>query len=117
MLSLGWSEITIIVIIVIMIVGPKELPNIIKQLGYFSKKIKSLSREFNTTINNLAKEAEIDQVQKDIKKISNLDPKDEILKHSKIKSEFKEINTTFNKLNKNIQNLDEVENKENSDDK
>ena len=117
MLSLGWSEITIIVIIVIMIVGPKELPNIIKQIGYFSKKIKLLSREFNTTINNLAKDAEIDQVQKDIKKISKLDHKNEILKNSKIKSEFEEINTTFNKLNKDIQNLDEVENKENSDDK
>ena len=79
MLSLGWSEITIIVVLVIIVVGPKEIPNLLKQLGYISKKIKSLSRDFNTSLNNIVKETEIDQVQKKIKKISKIDVKEEIL--------------------------------------
>ena len=40
MLSLGWSEITIIIVLVIIVVGPKEIPNLLKQLGYVSKKNK-----------------------------------------------------------------------------
>ena len=55
MLSLGWSEITIIIVLVIIVVGPKEIPNLLKQLGYVSKKLKSLSRDFNTSLNNIVK--------------------------------------------------------------
>ena len=103
MLSLGWSEIAIVIIIVVLVVGPKELPNIIKQFGYFSKKIKSLSREFNTSINNIVKEVEIDQVKKKIDEVSSLDIEDEILKNTDTKSEFDEINTSLKKLNKNTE--------------
>ena len=40
MLSFGWSEIALIVVVVIIVVGPKEIPNLLKQLGSFSKSIK-----------------------------------------------------------------------------
>ena len=41
MLSLGWTEISIVLVIVILVIGPKELPTLLKQLGYLSKKVKS----------------------------------------------------------------------------
>ena len=110
MLSLGWSEITIIIVLVIIVVGPKEIPNLLKQLGYVSKKIKSLSRDFNTSLNNIVKETEIDQVQKKIKKISKIDLKEEILNKAEIKDEFKDINSSFNKINKDLDNLDKEKN-------
>ena len=106
MLSLGWSEITIIVVIIVIVVGPKELPSLLKQLGTFSKKIKSISREFNTTINNIAKETEIDQIEKNVKKISNVDVKNKIIKETKIKEEFDQINESMDKLNKDIKEID-----------
>ena len=106
MLSLGWSEITILIVLVIIVVGPNEIPNLLKQLGYFSKKLKSISKEFNANLNNLAKEAEIDKIQKDIKKISSFDPKKEILKKSEIESQFKDINQSFNKLDKEVKNME-----------
>ena len=111
MLSLGWSEITIVLVIVILIIGPKELPTLLKQLGYLSKKIKSLSRDFNTSINNIIKETEIDQVQKKIEKVSSLDVKEEILSKTDTKSEFETINTSFDKLNKDINIIKDKTNK------
>ena len=110
MLSLGWSEITIIIVLVIIVVGPKEIPNLLKQLGYVSKKIKSLSRDFNTSLNNIVKETEIDQVQKKIKKISKIDVKEEILNKAEIKDEFKDKNSSFNKINKDLDKLDKEKN-------
>ena len=101
MLSLGWSEISIIFIIVVIVVGPKEIPNLLKQLGYISKKIKSLSRDFNTSVNNIVKETEIDNIKKEINKVSKLDIKKEI-ENNDIISEFSDINSTFEKLNDNI---------------
>ena len=105
MLSIGWTEVTIIFIIVVLVIGPKELPTLLKQVGYFSKKIKSISREFNTSLNNLAKEAEISEVKKSIDSISNENIKEKIIKKAEIKSEFKDINTSFDKLKKNIDEI------------
>ena len=47
MLSFGLSEILLTVVVVIIVVGPKELPNLLKQLGSFSK---SLSGPMRTAI-------------------------------------------------------------------
>tara|TARA_Y100001970_G_C14151931_1_gene813229 strand:- start:104 stop:448 length:345 start_codon:yes stop_codon:yes gene_type:complete len=106
MLSLGWSEISIIVFIVIIVVGPKELPTLIKQVGFFSKKIKSISREFNTSLNNLAKEAEIDKIQNEVKNINSSDIKTKIIEESNVKKEFDDINTSFKKINKDIKDIE-----------
>ena len=111
MLSLGWSEISIIVVILILVVGPKELPTILKQIGLFTKKIKKISREFNTTLNNITKEAEIDQIKKQINKVSSLDIKNEILEKTQTKTEFEDINQSFEKINKDIQEIDKDSNK------
>ena len=50
MFSFGWSEIALIVVVIIIVVGPKEIPNLLKQLGSFSKTIKKTSREFKKSL-------------------------------------------------------------------
>ena len=112
MLSLGWSEIGIIFIIIVIVVGPNEIPNLLKQLGYVSKKIKSLSRDFNTSLNNIVKETEIDNIKKEINKVSKLDIKKEI-ENNDIISEFSDINSTFEKLNKDVNDIKDSNKKSN----
>ena len=46
MLSFGWAEILLVFIVVIIFVGPKDLPKLIKQFSTFAKSLKKLSREF-----------------------------------------------------------------------
>ena len=46
MFSFGWSELALTALIVIIVVGPKEIPNLLKQIGTFTKSIKKISREF-----------------------------------------------------------------------
>ena len=50
MFSFGWSEIALTIIIVVIVVGPKEIPNLLRQLGSFSKSIKKISREFKSSL-------------------------------------------------------------------
>ena len=101
MLSLGWCEISIIFIIVIVIIGPNEIPNLLKQFGTITKKMKSLSRDFNTSINNIVKETEIEKVQKQINKATKFDLEKEIIDKSNLKSEFSDINKSFENLSSN----------------
>ena len=105
MLSLGWSELAVIILILALVIGPKELPNLLKHIGSLSKKIKSVSREFNTSINNLVKEADIDSVKKNLKEVSSINIKEKILDETNTKSEFEEINSSFKKLDNNIKSI------------
>ena len=56
MFTFGWSEIFLIGIIVVVVIGPKDLPKFIKQVGSFTKYIKKMSSEFKSSINEIAEE-------------------------------------------------------------
>ena len=62
MFTFGWSEIFLIGIIVVVVIGPKDLPKFIKQVGSFTKYIKKMSSEFKSSINEIAEEEEIKEL-------------------------------------------------------
>ena len=64
MFSLGWMEISIILIITIIIVGPKEIPTVIKFIKSITSNLRKLSKEFNSTVDEITHIQEV----KDIKK-------------------------------------------------
>lgn len=109
MFSFGWSEIALIVIIIVIVVGPKEIPNLLKQLGSISKSLKKVSREFKNSLNELAEKGDLKDVKKSISDLKNikddLDIKKELNKEiTSIKKsvEFsdKEISDINNKIKK-----------------
>ena len=69
MLSFGWSEIALTIVIIVIIVGPKEIPNLLRQLGSFSKSIKKISREFKSSLNEIADEGDLKSVKDSINNI------------------------------------------------
>ena len=103
MFSFGWSEIALIVIVVIIIVGPKEIPNLLKQIGTFSKSLKKISRDFKSSLNELAEENDLKDVKKsisDLKNIKkNLDPTVDFQK------EINSIKDTVGSLDKDIKDI------------
>ena len=82
MFSFGWSEITLTVIIIVIVIGPKEIPNLLRQVGSFTKSIKKISREFKSSLDDIANETEIKEVKKTISEINKmkkeLDPSKEL---------------------------------------
>ena len=75
MFSFGWLELILIFIIIIIVVGPREIPNLLNQLGLFSRSLKSISNQFKESLSSLAEEAEIKNSISDISDIKNsLDP-------------------------------------------
>ena len=109
MLSFGWSEIALVVVVVVIVVGPKELPNLLRQLGVFSKSLKKASRQFKNSLNELSEEGDLKDIKKsfsDFKDIkNNLDPtkniKEELssIKETEIFTD-KEISNINNKIKK-----------------
>ena len=54
MLTFGWGEIFLVVGIIVVVIGPKDLPKLIKQFSSFTRSIKKLSREFKNSLNDIA---------------------------------------------------------------
>ena len=95
MFSLGWMEISIILIVCVILVGPKELPVVIKTIKSVLLNLKDLSREFTKTVEEVTEFSEIKDIKKEI-----LDTKDIITK------EGKELDDFIDKNNKDILELD-----------
>ena len=95
MFSLGWMEMSIILIICVILVGPKELPVVIKTIKSVILNLKGLSKEFTKTVEEVTEFSEIKDIKKEI-----LDTKDVITK------EGKELDNFIDKNNKDILELD-----------
>ncbi len=83
MFSLGWMEISIILIITVIVVGPKEIPTVIKFLKSITSGLGKLSREFKSTVNEISHIEEVKDIKKEI-----LDTKESIIKEGKELDEF-----------------------------
>ena len=107
MLSFGWSEIALTVIIVIIVVGPKEIPNLLKQIGTFSKSLKKISRDFKSSLNELAEESDLKDVKKSISDLKNI--KKDLDPTVDFKKEINSIKETVGSLDKDIQEINSKE--------
>ena len=66
MFELGWQEIIILMLIALIVVGPKDLPRIVKTAGQWMGKARGYARDFQRTIEEAADATEIDAVKKEI---------------------------------------------------
>ena len=73
MLDLGWSEMAIIAALALFVIGPKDLPKALRTLGHYGGKVRGLAREFRSSIDDAMREAELDEVTKQIQSATNMD--------------------------------------------
>ncbi len=95
MFSFGWTEIAITFLIVIVVIGPKEIPNLIRYLGSFSRSLKKISREFKISLNEISSESGMDEVKNSIKDLKNvkkdLDPTKDLKKEIESLEDTKKV--------------------------
>ncbi|MBT4110115.1 MAG: twin-arginine translocase subunit TatB [Pelagibacterales bacterium] len=66
MLDIGWTEILVITVVALFVVGPKDIPKALRTVGVWIGKLKSLSREFQNTVEDAVRDTELDEVKKQI---------------------------------------------------
>ena len=104
MFTFGWSEIFLIGIIVVVVIGPKDLPKFIKQVGSFTKYIKKMSSEFKSSINEIAEESDVKELAKSVKEVKKI--KDGINIKKNFQKEINIVEKTVKDVEKNISKVD-----------
>ena len=109
MLTFGWGEIFLLVGIIIVVVGPKDLPKLIKQLSSFTRSIKKLSREFKTSLNDIAEHEDFKEVKTSINEVNKI--KEDLNIEGQLKSEIQSIKDTTNIIDKEVKDIKNIHNK------
>jgi len=112
MLTFGWGEILLVTVVIIVVVGPKDLPKLIKQLSSFTKSLKKLSREFKYSLNEIADHEDFKDVKSSLNEVNKI--KDDIDLKGKFKSEIKSLKETTTTIEKEVKDLQNLENEINS---
>jgi sec-independent protein translocase protein TatB len=63
MLNIGWGEMAVIAVVTLIVVGPKELPNVLRTGAHWMRQVRKLSREFQSGVDSLVREAELDEAK------------------------------------------------------
>ncbi|MEL7257127.1 MAG: Sec-independent protein translocase protein TatB, partial [Pseudomonadota bacterium] len=71
MFDLGWTELMVIGIVALIVVGPKDLPGMFRAVGKFVGKAKQMAREFSRAMNDAADDAGVSEVTKTLKTATN----------------------------------------------
>ncbi|ASM72640.1 MULTISPECIES: Sec-independent protein translocase protein TatB [Roseobacteraceae] len=71
MFDLGWTELLVIGVVALIVVGPKDLPVLFRQVGRFVGKAKGMAREFTSAMNDAADESGMRDVSKTLKSATN----------------------------------------------
>ncbi len=64
--SLGFNEIIVLGILALVVVGPKDLPLLFRKLGKWTAKLRGMAQEFRTGFDELARQAELDELKKEV---------------------------------------------------
>ena len=71
MFDIGWTELLLIGIVALIVVGPKDLPIMFRTLGQFTGKARRMAREFQKAMEDAADETGVKEVHKDLKSMTS----------------------------------------------
>jgi sec-independent protein translocase protein TatB len=80
MFEVGWTEMLVIAIVMIVVVGPKDLPNMLRTFGRMTAKMRGMASDFRKQFDEALKEAELEDVKKSVDSLRGLNPMTEVRK-------------------------------------
>ncbi len=74
MFDIGWTELLVIAIVLIVVVGPKDLPPMLRAFGKMTTNLRKMAGDFRAQFDEALKESELDDVRKTISDAQRLNP-------------------------------------------
>ena len=64
MFDIGYSELLLIAVVALIVIGPKDLPNVMRTVGKWVGKARGMARHFRSGIDTMMREAELEEMEK-----------------------------------------------------
>ena len=74
MFDIGWAELMMVAVVLVVVVGPKDLPKMLRTFGRTTKQLRSMAGDFRRQFDDALSEAELDDVRSTVSDIRKLDP-------------------------------------------
>lgn len=78
MFDIGWSEMLVIAVVAIVVIGPKDLPKAMRTVGQWLGAARRVARDFKDSVDDMVRESELDELRRETEQMSNFsieDPK------------------------------------------
>ena len=69
MFDIGWSELLVIAVVAIVVVGPKDLPKLMRSFGHYAGKLRRVTADFQRQFEEAMRESEVEEVRKAIESV------------------------------------------------
>jgi len=66
MIDLSWSHILIVLVVALVVVGPKDLPRLMRIVGRWIAKARAMADQFRKSFDEMARQAELDELRTEI---------------------------------------------------
>ena len=78
MFDIGWTEMFVVIVVAVIVIGPKDLPRTLRTVGQWLGKVRAVGRDFQRGLDDMIRETELDEVKKQIDSAVKLDLKKEV---------------------------------------
>jgi sec-independent protein translocase protein TatB len=78
MFDFAWSELALIAVVALIVIGPKDLPRVMRTVGQWTRRARAIAREFQGSLDQMVREAELDEVKRHIDRASSFNVENEI---------------------------------------
>ncbi len=82
MLDISWTEFVLIGVVALIVIGPKELPGVMRTMGQWTRRLRSMAADFQNQFQEAMREAEMADLKKQVDEmahdIKNYDPLKEV---------------------------------------
>ncbi len=69
MFDIGWSEMAVVALLALLVIGPKDLPKVMRTAAHWMRKARSVTREFQSGLDDMIREAELEDAKKSIQAV------------------------------------------------
>ena len=68
MFDIGWSELALIGIVAVIVIGPKDMPKVMRQVGKFTSAARKTMRDFQSQVDDIVQAEDIKEFKKELEK-------------------------------------------------
>jgi sec-independent protein translocase protein TatB len=95
MFDIGWTEMALIAVVAVIVIGPKDLPKDMRELGTWVARARGMSRMFMDQLEEMSRQSGLDEVRKEAEALRHLNPSQQLEKaidpDGSLKSQVSEI--------------------------